>query len=279
VTEADPGSARTVPGREALLAGYIGAPFYYPSDVHMTRPDGTDLELKRVGWDGDALYFPIDGGVRSVEWWNNFGLMIDFVHNKAVSRLGRGAHGRKLSNPVIEEVDAAGTLKGAPAPERVKLTDVFERLEFTHGHNVLLLTPLVRLAAISPRVRPYFGLGFGIALPHVEVWFPGESKEKRTSEYQYAGPAAQLIAGLEVRVGKLSYFIEYKFVYAWISAALTGDESWMNFNMPGDLLRQAKRWWTGSEPEYGRISTVLGAHQVVVGGGYWLNLTRPKPAP
>ena len=236
--------------------------------------------MKRVGWDGDALYFPIDGGVRSVEWWNNFGLMIDFVHNKACLALGRGAHGRKLSNPVIEEVDGGWHAQGRnPRQSAVKLTDVYERLEFTHGHNVLLLTPLVRLAAISPRVRPYFGLGIGIALPHVEVWFPGETKDKRTNEYQYAGPAAQLIAGLEVRVGKLSYFVEYKFVYAWISAALTGDESWMNFNMPGDLLRQAKRWWTGSEPEYGRLSTVLGAHQVVVGGGYWLNLTRPKPAP
>lgn len=265
---------QTKPGREILAAGYAGAPFYYRSDVHLQRPDGTDVVLKRLGWDGDALYFPIDGGIRSVEWWGGIGVMVDFLHNKAIARLGRGAHGRKLSNPVIEEVDASGTISGQPAPPRVKLTDVFERLEFTHGHNVLLLTPLVRTGSLRPGLTPYFGLGGGFALPHVEVWFPGGKREDRTSEYQLSGAAAQLIAGFEYRVGKVSYFVEYKFIYAWISGALTGDESWMNFNMPGDLWRQATRWWRGEEPKLGRISTRLGAHQVVGGVGYWLSPSR-----
>lgn len=261
--------------REVLAAGYAGAPFYYRTDVHLERPDGTDVVLKRLGWDGDALYFPIDGGIRSVEWWGGLGLMVDFLHNKAIARLGKGAHGRKLSNPVIEEVEASGTIGGKPAPSRLKLTDVFERLEFTHGHNVLLLTPLVRLGAIRPGVTPYFGLGGGFALPHVEVWFPGGKREERTNEYQLAGAAGQFVAGLELRVGKVSYFIEYKFTLAWIAGALTGDQSWKNFNMPGDLWRQASRWWRGEAPRFGRISTRLSAHQIVGGAGYWLS--RPKP--
>jgi len=255
--------------REIFIAGYVGAPFYYRSNVHLKRADGTDLELKRLGWDGDALYFPIDGGVRTVQWWQPAGFMIDFLHNKAIARLGRGAHGRKLSNPVIEEVETTGTFKGQPAPPRMKLTDVFERLEFTHGHNVLLFTPMLRLFAITPSVRPYFGLGGGVAVPHVEVWHPGEPRENRTNEYQYSGPAAQFVAGIELRVGKWSYFVEYKFTYAWIAAALTGDESWKNFNMPGDMLRQLQRWWRSEPPKLGTLSTRLGAHQVVVGAGYW----------
>ncbi|MCC7251960.1 MAG: lipid A oxidase, partial [Hyphomicrobium sp.] len=182
----------------------------------------------------------------------------------------RGAHGRKLANPVIENTYTMGTLKGEPAPPLVKLTDVFKRLEFTHGHNVLLFTPIMRLASISPRIRPYIGIGAGFALPHVEVWFPGGSTEVRTNEYQYAGPAAQVLAGFEITTGKMAYFIEYKFTLAWISAALTGDQSWRNFDMPGDLFRQARRWWRGEEPKIGRISTTLVAHQIVVGAGYWL---------
>lgn len=268
-------SARSGGGREILAAGYAGAPFYYRSDVHLERPDGTDVVLKRLGWDGDALYFPIDGGIRSVEWWGNVGVMVDFLHNKAIARLGKGAHGRKLSNPVIEDVDATGTIAGKPAPPRVKLTDVFERLEFTHGHNVLLLTPLVRMGSIRPGVRPYFGLGFGFALPHVEVWFPGGKREERTNEYQFAGAAAQALAGLEFRVGKLSYFVEYKFIHAGISGALTGDQSWKNFNMPGDIWRQIGRWWRGDAPPLGRITTRLNAHQVVGGAGYWISRSRP----
>lgn len=271
--------ARPRPGREILLAGYVAQPAYHRSDVHLTRPDATDLTLKGLGWDGDALRFPIDGGVRSVEWWGSAGFMVDFLHNKAVSRLGKGAHGRKLANPVIEEVDASGTLAGRPVAPPVKLTDVFERLEFTHGHNVLLFTGLLRPAAFTPRLRPYLGVGLGFALPHTEVWFPGGARDDRTSEYQYAGPAAQALAGLEIRVGKVSYFLEYKFTWAQISAALTGDESWMNFMLPGDLLRQLGRWWRDEAPKLGRVETTLAAHQVAVGAGYWWQVRRPAAVP
>lgn len=266
------------PGREILLAGYIAQPAYHRSDVRMTRPDATDLTLRQLGWDGDALKFPIDGGVRSVEWWGSAGFMVDFLHNKAVSRLGKGAHGRKLANPVIEDADAAGTLAGQPIASRVKLTDVFERLEFTHGHNVLLFTGLLRPPAPTPRLRPYFGIGLGFALPHVEVWFPGGARDDRTSEYQYAGPAAQALAGLEIRTGKVSYFLEYKFTWARISAALTGDESWMNFMLPGDLWRQLGRWRRGEAPRLGRIETTLAAHQIAAGAGYWWQVRRPALA-
>lgn len=265
-------------GRETIVAGYVGAPFYYRSNVRMTRPDGTDVTLERLGWDGDALYFPIDGGVRSTSWSGALGFMIDFLHNKAIARLGRGAHGRKLADPVIETVTARGTIGGQPAPDRIKLTDLFERLEFTHGHNVLLFTPMLRMGALAPSLRPYVGVGGGVAVPHVEVWFPGGAKEDRTNEYQYTGPAAQLVAGVELQVGRVAWFIEYKFTYAWIDALLTGDKSWKNFNMPGDLLRQVLRWWRGERPRHGTVSTVLGAHQIVGGAGYvWRHAPAAPP--
>lgn len=276
---AKPGRVEDVarPGPETLIAGYVGAPFYYRSDVHLVRPgDNTDATFRRLGWDGDALHFPIDGGVRAVKWGGTFGFMVDFLHNKAVPRLGKGAHGRPLSNPVIESVEAEGTLGGKPVPSPVKLTDVFERLEFTHGHNMLFATPLVRMAAVMPGIRPYFGVGAGVAVPHVEVWFPGQDRKQRTNEYQFTGPAWQFVAGIEIRSGKLSYFLEYKFSQAWIGAALTGDQSWKNFNMPGDLLRQFRRWLSGEPPSQGRISTSLAAHQGILGAGYWLQ--RPSPA-
>lgn len=265
------------PGREILLAGYAGPPVYHRSDVHLVRPNGTDITLKQMDWDGDVLHFPIDGGIRSVEWWRSVGFMVDFLHNKAVARLGKGAHGRKQSNPVIDEVHVEGTLEGEPISRRVKLTDIFSRFEFTHGHNTLLFTGLFRPAAITPRLRPYFGVGAGVAVPHVEVWFPGGKREDRTNEYQYAGPAAQLIAGLEFRTGKMSYFFEYKFTCASISGLLTGDESWLDFMMPGDLYRQFNRWWRGEEPKFGRFETTLTAHQVIGGAGYWWQVRRGQP--
>ncbi len=263
---------------ERYFAFYIAQPFYYRSDLHLVRPDDTDVVFKRMGWDGDALMPPIDGGVRVVKWAHSLGFMIDFLHNKAVSRLGKGAHGRKIDNPVIETVAVEGRIAGQPAPAEVKLTDVFQRLEFTHGHNVLIATPLFRLAELLPGIRPYAGAGVGVAVPHVEVWYPGQDKATRTNEYQYAGPAWQLVAGLEWRTGRASYFVEYKFSYAWIAGALTGDQSWMNFNMPGDLLRQFRRWWAGDAPKAGHFETTLAAHQIAAGGGVWVpGLRQPAP--
>jgi hypothetical protein len=285
--------------KETVVSGYAGAPWYYRSDVALSRNDGTDMVLKRLGWDGDALYFPIDGGARVVRWSGPFGTMIDFLHNKAVSRLGRGAHGRKIENGVIETVETTGTLKGQPAPETLRLTDLFERLEFTHGHNVLLLTGMMRFAPLTPAIRPYVGIGAGAAIPHVEVGFAGEPGRRRTNEYQLAGPAAQLVAGIEFRHGRGSFYLEYKFTWASIAAMLSGDRSfsfkhmealkalprWLLepfsglMEMPGDLLRQYQRSQTGTGIE-GHLSTRLSAHQVVVGAGYvWPSAAAAPAAP
>jgi hypothetical protein len=293
-TVAADGSAGAREAKETVVSIYAGAPAYYRSDVAIKRPNGTDLLLKRLGWDGDPLYFPIDGGARAVRWSGSFGLMVDFLHNKAIARLGKGAHGRKLKNGVIEDVEAEGTLKGQPASSPLRLTDLFDRLEFTHGHNVLLLTGLARLAPLTPRIRPYLGIGFGIAVPHVEVWFAGEGPTSRTHEYQYAGPAGQVLAGLELRAGRGSYFIEYKFIWAALSGALTGGRSWSLkdlkspwlpvwlvepfvglMEMPGDLSRQLRGWWSAEAPKEGTFATSLSAHQVVVGAGY----VRPGAVP
>lgn len=263
--------------REIVVSGYAGAPYYYRSDVHLTRPGGTDVTLKDLGWDGDPFYFPIDGGLRSVHWSGSRGIMLDFLHNKAIARTGKGSHGRTISNGVIEEVEASGALKGQPAPGRIKLTDMFERLEFTHGHNVLLLTPVARLSSLTPRLRPYLGVGAGIAVPHVEVRFAGEPRETRTNEYQLTGAAWQLLAGIELRSGRGSYYLEYKFTWAGISALLTGGEAEKNLDLPsilgvlegpGDLYRQFVAWWRGDEPAQGRLATHLSSHQVFIGAGY-----------
>ena len=274
-------------GNETVVSGYIGAPFYHRSDLHLKRPNGTDLMLKRLGWDGDALYFPIDGGARFIRWSGSLGAMVDFLHNKAITRLGKGAHGRKIKNGVVEDVETSGTLNGQPAPSPLHLTDLLDRLEFTHGHNVLLLTGLARMAPLTPNIRPYMGVGFGVALPHVEVRFADERPESWTNEYQYAGPALQVLAGLELRIGRASYYVEYKFIWSAINAGLTGGKSWsvkdVNSTwlprwfvepfaglteLPGDLWHQFTRWRNDKAPLEGSIGTRLSSHQIVVGAGY-----------
>lgn len=269
----DPAARSHFLDREKVASFYLAQPWYYRSDTKMQRNDGTDITLKDMGWDGDMLMPPIDGGVRYIDWFGPAGFMVDFLHNKAIARLGKGAHGRKVPNPVIETVETEGTLKGEPAPPKLKLTDLFDRFEFTHGQNMLLFGGAVRFAGLSSRIRPYVAFGAGVAVPHVEVWFKGEKLENRTNEYQYVGPAASGMAGVELRVGRVAWYVEYKFSWASISGLLTGNESWKNFNLPGDLLRQFLSWWNGDKAAYGNFSTTLTAHQFVIGGGWRITPT------
>jgi len=284
---------------ETVAGAYAGAPVYHRSDLHLQRPDGTDMTLKRLGWDGDAFYFPIDGGARVIRWSGTFGAMVDFMHNKAITRLGKGTHGRKIKNGVVEDAETIGTLKGQPAPSPLHLTDLLERLEFTHGHNVLMPTGVARLPLLAPNIRPYLGIGLGIAVPHVEVRFAGESSDRWTNEYQYAGPAFQILAGLELRVGRGSYFIEYKFIWSSINAALTGSKSWSLKDlrstwlprwfiepfsglteMPWDIWRQFEHWRSGAAPAEGSFETHLASHEVVIGAGYvWPGAVRAPAEP
>ena len=273
-SKAAPSPGAAVTGSETLLGGYVGVPLHDTSNVSFDRPGGTNLTLKGVRWDAEPFKFPVYAGVRATNWRGPFGFMIEFLHDKAISRTGKGAHGSKVTGDraIPDIVEAIGKLKGEAAPSKLKITDVVERLEFTHGHNMLLPTLMVRLGALTPNLRPYVGVGGGMALPHVEIWPAGEGEPARTNEYQVAGPAAQALLGLEVRTAWGTYFIEYKYTFAWLSLALTGGKTpaWCNCDAWSDLWRQAAHWWSGEAPRYGRASTTLSTHQLVGGAAYRL---------
>jgi hypothetical protein len=208
--------------------------------------------------------------------------MIDFLHDKAIAHVGKGAHGRKLTGEgaIPDTIETSGTLNGSPAPSPVKITDILERLEFSHGHNMLIPTALLRLGSLAPGLRPYVGVGAGLALPHVEVWPAGEPDASKTNEYQAAGPAFQAVAGIELQGARGSYFLEYKFTYASLATALTGGKTpaWCNCDFVSDAARHIKDWWNGIEPAYGHLSTTLVTHQLVGGIGYRLGSGAPAGA-
>ena len=132
----------------------------------MPKPEILDPQGKAVAGALPRLGF---AQFVSVRQGKRFELEVDGPVTPEVLAAAAEAARQVLSNPVIEDVDTEGTLKGGPAPGRVKLTEVFDRLEFTHGHNVLLFTPLLRLANITPRIRPYLGVGAGLLAGLAEV--------------------------------------------------------------------------------------------------------------
>ncbi len=147
--------------------------------------------------------------------------------------------------PLKEDFNFEGTLDGKPVPPTAKVGDYFDKLEWTHGHNMLTLNGLIRLPSLGI-ISPYFGAGAGLSFPHSEIHL--KSDASRTYEYQYTGPVGQALFGLEFRLKTGSVFVEYKFTAADYWGPLTGrDGSWY----PLDMWHQFSRWWKGEEPRDG----------------------------
>lgn len=238
------------PTREMMFAGYVGAPYTYPSDVTIKKEGQHDFTAKDVPWQAKPFISPIYYGARIVRWYGEkTGAMVDFTHSKALARLNK-------------EVDFTGTINGAPAPERAKLEEIFRRLEASHGHNMLTVNGLYRLPSLGSRLFPYVGIGVGVNLPHSEVQLVKDPT--RTYEYQYTGPVAQAVIGLEFRIPRMSYFFEYKFSLASYQMPLTGEDGTILFV---DLWRQFKRWWSGEAPIGGYLWTRYTSHQGIAGLG------------
>ncbi len=247
----DPSS--TALGRESVIGAFTGTPYTYPSPARIVNPGAkgaTDFTIDPVAWYTNPFKSPIYYGARVAQWFSGgkAGAGIDFIHSKAIA-------------PLDDEANFSGTLDGQPLPPRARIKDVLSKLEFSHGHNMLLLNGFLRLPSIGARISPYVGAGAGVLLPHTEVELANGSRP-RTYEYNYAGPAGQALAGIEIRLAKLSLFVEYKFTYGHYGAPLSEmDGNWL----PLDLFRQAKRWLAGEPPPGGHISAEIVSHQVVGG--------------
>ena len=242
--------SRLAPGRETVIGAYIGAPYNYPSSARVVRPGAVDFTIDPINWHTNPFKSPIYYGARVQRWFagGRTGGMVDFIHSKAIA-------------PQEQETGFSGTIDGQPLPPRARIAEITNKLEFSHGHNMLLLNGLIRLPGIGARVSPYAGAGVGASLPHTEFQLTNGSRP-RTYEYNYAGPATQALLGVEIRLPRVSFFVEYKFTYAHYEAPLSElDGSWL----PLDIWRQATRWFAGEPPPGGHISTELAAHQIVSG--------------
>lgn len=244
--------------RETQLALYGGIPNTLPSDVTLKKTGVHDFTMKDVQWEGKPFTNPIYYGVRTTRWLTaRSGAMLDFTHSKAISL-----------RDVPHQIE--GTLKGAPAPAQGTVDEHFGKLEASHGHNMLTLNGLLRLPSITARLSPYIGMGAGVSLPHMEVDLKGEP---RTYEYQYAGPVGQALAGIEIRLPRVSLFLEYKYTIAPYDVPLSGTNS--GDFLPSDLWRQFQAWLSGAEPPNGRLTTNYISHQVI--GGLAVRLAPSAP--
>lgn len=204
---------------EYAVSLYGGLSNSFDSEVRLQQPEGTNLSFQDVSWDGRSFENPVYWGLRFNYWpktTSHWGLALDFTHAKIHAELDK-------------MVSVSGSRNGNPVNATEPLGDSFDELAFSHGHNLLTVNGIYRwfLADANPdswltRLRPYAGLGAGVAIPHVEVHAGGSV----TDEYQIAGPVINGMAGLDYRLGKgFSIFGEYNLSYADINADLAGGGS------------------------------------------------------
>lgn len=248
---------------EWLVAGYVGAPYTHASDMRFLAPGRTDLTVHDIPWIGRPFKSPIYYGLRGVRWWGGgpFGGMLDFTHSKAIA-------------DATQSVRLSGTREGRTPPARVRIGEAFKHLEFSHGHNMVTANGMFRLGHVTPRLVPYVGAGGGANLPHTEIQFTGDAQ--RTYEYQFTGPTGQALVGLEIRLPRVSLFLEYKLTVSRYEAPLTGRDNKASFGYT-DFLVQLASWWRGERPRDGYAYTTLVSHQVIGGGGPRLGIAAAAP--
>ena len=178
---------------ETVATFYLGANASPESIVNYDFNLGSEPQSTSVAWDGETFKMPPYFGLR-MTWWGdahpNWGLAIDNVHAKVAA---------------------------SPMP------DGFTTLEFTDGVNMITGNLHYRYLNDS-KFTPYAGVGIGITTPHVEVTNTAGTSE--TFRYQFGGPAAQVLAGLEHNINdQWSVFGELKFAKFWIGVDLDGGGS------------------------------------------------------
>jgi len=207
--------APALAGAENEVALYLGFALAPRSDLHLEGA-GDSVTYHGVSWRTESFEGPLYYGVRLTHWREGHpqaGVALDFTHAKVYLK--------------DTNVRVTGTRGGTPVDQAEATSATIGSFSNSHGLNFLTVNALVRGGAPDPgegpeagrRVRPYAGLGAGVALPHVEAVIGAD----RTNEYQYAGPAVQALAGVAARVGdRWGAFGEYKFDRAWLHEDLSG---------------------------------------------------------
>lgn len=186
--------SRPAVASETQLSVYGGANGNFSSPVTLSSPSVTDQ--RDVAWAGKPFQMPPYWGVRGTQWFNpgaGLGVGLEFIHAKAYAKSDFAAD------------------------------PVYSHLEFTDGNNLLFANLAWRFdPLLNGQLTPYVGVGAGVAIPHVEVTLKGvPAPQNQTREYQLAGGAAQVFAGLEWAFDRnWSAFAEAKLSYAHLATNL-----------------------------------------------------------
>jgi hypothetical protein len=134
---------------DSQIAVYGGWNDSFDSDITLKQPNGTNMTLHDVPWDGVSSEAPPYWGIRGT-WWlannPNWGLMFDYSHAKVVADKGA-------------VVSVSGRRDGTAIGPTDKVGNTFQVMEFTDGLNEFFFGAQYRWP--HERWTPYVGFGVG----------------------------------------------------------------------------------------------------------------------
>ena len=197
--------ASTAPARaDWVLAAFLGGAATQAATLRVEQPArGSDFEARDVTFAGRSFESPVYYGYRLM--WvrpprGRVGFEAELIHLKV------------YADPETL-VSVRGTIGNVPIDRTLRFGDVVERFSISHGLNLLsgnlvLRQPLGGAGAIREgRFMLAVRAGAGPTIPHPESTIEGRTHE----QYEWGRVAAQVAAGLEVRVTThLAALVEYK---------------------------------------------------------------------
>jgi lipid A oxidase len=201
--------APTPASAEFQIGVYGGWNDSFDSDITLVQPNGTNMTLNNVPWDGASFDDPPYWGLRGIYWLDgkpNWGLLVDYNHAKVIADQGA-------------IVRVSGTRDGTSIGPKDRVGNTFDIMEFTDGLNEVYAGAMYRWP--FERWTPYVGLGVGGSFPHVEIRRTGANI--RTFEYQVTGVAVEGLVGVEYHINpRVSVFGDYKLSFSSNDADVNG---------------------------------------------------------
>ncbi len=192
---------------ETTFSLYGGSSWTLNSDIHVQQPAmGTDASFHNVNWDSKPFSAPPYYGARVnyfFERWPNWGLGLDFTHDKVYAQ----------TNQVVQ---VSGTINGVAVNQSVPMNTYVQQFQITHGVNTIALDVTYRWTGNfasdtfpNGRLQPYFGGG-----PTYYIIHPENSINNMQNHeiYKESGFGYQVMGGVQYWVLRhVGLFVETKF--------------------------------------------------------------------
>ena len=187
-----------------MVGAYLGWAAPFKTNVRIDSPaDGTRVQFDHLQFKTRSFENPLYYGLRAGRMFGDrFGAELEMTH-------------LKIYADVDTPVTGTGTLRGIPLNGTLAPRSVVERLDVSHGLNMVLgnlvtRIPLRRDTTSRPHAALMARFGIGPTLSHTEATVLGMDAE----HYESGGIAMQAAAGVEASVGAgFRVLGEYKYTY------------------------------------------------------------------